>query len=78
MINKETKLYGSFSNNPGHNGCQFFNTAFEKYGINSIYKSFYSENIEETIQSVKHLNMVRIQLHLSHELCNNKYSQLLN
>jgi shikimate dehydrogenase len=55
MINKDTKLYGSFSNNPGNNGCQFFNTAFEKHGINSIYKSFYSENIEETIQSVKHL-----------------------
>ena len=55
MINKDTTLYGSFSNNPGNNGCQFFNTAFEKFGINSIYKSFYSDNIEETIQSVKHL-----------------------
>jgi shikimate dehydrogenase len=55
MINKDTKLFGSFSNNPGNNGCQFFNTAFEKFNINAIYKSFYSDNIEETVQSVKHL-----------------------
>jgi shikimate 5-dehydrogenase len=56
MINKDTKLYGSFSDNPGNNGCTFFNTAFEKYGIDAIYKSFYSDNIEQTIQAVKHLN----------------------
>lgn len=55
LINKDTKLYGSFSNNPGNNGCLFFNEAFEKYKINAIYKSFYSDDIEQTIQSVKHL-----------------------
>lgn len=56
MINKDTKLYGSFSDNPGNNGCMFFNTAFEKYGVDAIYKSFYSDNIEKTVESVKHLN----------------------
>lgn len=55
MINKDTKIYGSFSDNPGNNGCEFFNGAFEKYGIDAIYKSFYSNNIEKTIESVKHL-----------------------
>jgi shikimate dehydrogenase len=55
IIDKDTKLYGSFSESPGNNGCTFFNTAFEKYGINSIYKSFYSNDINATIQSVKHL-----------------------
>jgi shikimate dehydrogenase len=55
MINKDTKLYGSFSEQPGNNGCLFFNEAFERYNINAIYKSFYSNNIKETIQSVKHL-----------------------
>lgn len=55
MINKDTKLYGSFSDNPGNNGCVFFNDAFKKHNINSIYKSFYSNDIEKTIQSVKYL-----------------------
>ena len=55
-INKETLLYGSFSSNPGNNGCIFFNDAFEKYNINAIYKSFYSTNIDKLITSVKHLN----------------------
>jgi len=55
-INKDTKIYGSFSANPGNNGCIFFNEAFEKYGINAIYKSFYSEDINKTIDAAKHLN----------------------
>jgi shikimate dehydrogenase len=55
IINKDTKLYGSFSDNPGNNGCLFFNSAFQKYNLNSIYKSFYSNNIEDTINAVKHL-----------------------
>lgn len=55
MINKDTKLYGSFSDNPGNNGCTFFNNAFQKYNINAIYKSFYSTDIQKTIESVKHL-----------------------
>lgn len=55
-INKDTKIYGSFSSNPGNNGCIFFNDAFEKYNINAIYKSFYSTDIEKLIVSVKHLN----------------------
>jgi len=36
VINKDTKLYGSFSESPGNNGCVFFNTAFERYIINVI------------------------------------------
>jgi len=55
-INKDTKIYGSFSNNPGNNGCIFFNEQFDKYDINAIYKSFYSTNPEKLIDSVKHLN----------------------
>jgi len=55
-INKDTKIYGSFSNNPGNNGCIFFNEQFDKFDINAIYKSFYSTNPEKLIDSVKHLN----------------------
>jgi len=56
MINKDTKIFASFSDNPGNNGCTFFNDAFFRHQINAIYKSFYSVDIEKTISSVKHLN----------------------
>lgn len=62
MINKDTKIYGSFSDNPGNNGCLFFNSKFEEYNINAIYKSFYSNDIESTIKSVKHLNFAGFAL----------------
>ena len=55
MINKDTLLFGSFSDNPGNNGCMFFNKGFKKHKIDAIYKSFYSTEIKKTIGSVKHL-----------------------
>ena len=57
MIDKNTKIYGSFSSNPGNNGCKFFNTMFEKDGVNAIYKSFYSKDILESIIAVKILDI---------------------
>lgn len=57
MIDKDTKIYCSFSFNPGNNGCQFFNNAFKKRNINAIYKSFYSDNIKKSIDAVKTLNI---------------------
>ena len=56
MINKDTLLFGSFSENPGNNGCEFFNYGFKKHKIDAIYKSFYSNDIERTVDAVKHLN----------------------
>jgi shikimate dehydrogenase len=55
MINKDTKVFGSFSDNPGNNGCMFFNKGFKKHNIDAIYKSFHSTDIKKTIGSVKHL-----------------------
>lgn len=55
-INKDTKIYCSFSSNPGNNGCIFFNNEFEKQKINAIYKSFYSIDAKKLVESVKHLN----------------------
>ena len=75
QINKETKLFGSFSETPGNNGCLFFNNAFQKYGINAIYKSFYSNNIGDTIQSVKHLGFSGFALSFPHKI---KILQYLN
>lgn len=54
-INKDTKIYCSFSNNPGNNGCEFFNKSFKEKNLNSIYKSFYSDDLEQSIKSAKHL-----------------------
>lgn len=77
-INKDTKLYGSFSQMPGNNGCIFFNNAFIKYNINAIYKSFYSDNIEQTIQSVKHLGFSGFALSMPHKISVIKYLDKLD
>ena len=55
-INKDTKIYGSFSSNPGNNGCIYFNSRFKADGINAIYKSFYSDNIKKSVIAAKTLN----------------------
>jgi shikimate 5-dehydrogenase len=68
LINKDTKIYGSFSTNPGNNGCLFFNQAFEKYGINAIYKSFYSNNIEDSVNSSKHLGFSGFAVSSPHKI----------
>jgi len=57
LINKDTKIFCSFSSNPGNNGCEFFNTKFQENNINAIYKSFYSNNIFESINAVKTLGI---------------------
>ena len=57
MINKETKIYCSFSSNPGNNGCVFFNSEFKELNMNAIYKSFYSDDIKKSIEAVKSLDI---------------------
>ena len=56
-INKDTKIYGSFSSNPGNNGCIFFNKKFQENSINAIYKSFFSDNIRNSVIAAKTLNL---------------------
>ena len=57
LINKDTKIYCSFSSNPGNNGCIYFNTKFQQNNINAIYKSFYSDNIQKSIEAIKTLDI---------------------
>lgn len=57
MINKDTKIYCSFSKTPGNSGCNFFNSRFKEKGINAIYKSFYCSDISKSIEAVKTLNI---------------------
>lgn len=55
-INKDTKLFGSFSKAPGNKGTEFFNRVFQEHGVNAIYKSYYIEDIEQGVQAAKTLN----------------------
>jgi shikimate dehydrogenase len=57
LIDKNTNIYCSFSFNPGNNGCKFFNHKFKENNINAIYKSFYSNDIEKSVEAVKTLNI---------------------
>jgi shikimate 5-dehydrogenase len=56
IIDKETLLFGSFSKNPGNNGCKYFNNRFQNENINAIYKSYYSDNIADSFNAAKTLN----------------------
>jgi shikimate dehydrogenase len=57
LINKDTKIFCSFSSNPGNNGCEFFNIKFQENNVNAIYKSFYSDDIHKSIEAVKTLDI---------------------
>lgn len=57
MINKDTKLYGSFSLNAGNKGCEFFNKEFSNHKLNSIYKSFSVKSIKQAVDAALTLNM---------------------
>ena len=55
QINKDTKLFGSFSNNPGNNGCLYFNNRFQKNNINAIYTTYYGDDPEVVVNSTRAL-----------------------
>lgn len=56
QINKDTRLYGSFSSSPGNNGCIYFNTRFKQEKVNAIYKSFYGIEPAEIMQAARVLD----------------------
>lgn len=53
LLTKDTLLYGSFSKKAGNLGCKLFNTSFQYYDINAIYKSFSIESIHDAVISAK-------------------------
>ena len=55
MVNKDTKIFGSFSKTPGNNGCMFFNKKFSINNVNAIYKSFYCDDILLSLTAAKQL-----------------------
>jgi shikimate dehydrogenase len=52
-IDKDTKLFGSFSKNPGNRGSQFFNEQFSVHKINAVYKAFYASDIASSLNAAK-------------------------
>ena len=56
-INRDTKIYGSFSSEPGNSGCEFHNRGFQVLGINAIYKSFKILNIKQAIDAMRTLDI---------------------
>lgn len=55
QINKDTALYGSFSQTPGNLGAKRFNRAFELNGINAIYKPFAVKDFGRAFDGAKTL-----------------------
>lgn len=55
MINKDTTICCSFSQNPTNKGCEYFNTLFAEHQINWIYKAFKVENIRDAVKAMKTL-----------------------
>lgn len=51
LINTDTKIFGSFSINPGNNGCKYFNSEFKKLKVNAIYKSFKVVDLEKAVNA---------------------------
>jgi len=68
LIDKDTKIYCSFSTSPGNNGCIYFNRKFQENNINAIYKSFYSDNIEKSIQAVKTLGIAGFAISMPYKV----------
>jgi len=56
MLNKNTKVFGSFSACAGNVGCTYFNAKFTELGIDAIYKSFSIEDIKEAVSAARCLN----------------------
>lgn len=56
-IDKDTKLYASFSKKAGNFGCMVHNQSFDYYGLNCIYKSFSVNCIKDALLSMRVLDI---------------------
>lgn len=72
-IDKDTKLFGSFSKQAGSTGCKFFNEAFEKYDINAIYKSFSVDNIEDAFKAARTLKISGFAVAMPYKVTASEY-----
>lgn len=57
MINRDTQLCMSLAGRPGNFGTRFHNYLYEKLGLNFIYKTFTTQDIEAAMKGVRALGM---------------------
>lgn len=69
IINKETKIFGSFSKNPGNNGARFFNMAFQENDVNAIYLPVKCDSTEDVFSIIQLMNFAGAALASPHK-CN--------
>jgi shikimate dehydrogenase len=62
QINKDTKLYCSFTSCPGNFGAGFFNAAFAKYEINSVYLPRKAANVLDIISAARNMDIAGFAL----------------
>lgn len=53
IINNRTKVYISLAKSAGNFGCTIHNAAFQYHNINSLYKSFSIDNLDDAIKGIK-------------------------
>ena len=76
-VNKDTQIYGSFSENPGNTGCGFHNKGFEKLGINAIYKSFKVSHLYKAFEAMRTLDIKGAGISMPHKETAFKYADVL-
>lgn len=62
MININTQIYGSLSEEASAFECKIFNIAFQYYDINAIFKPFEAEKVFDTIDSTMVLGFQGINI----------------
>lgn len=67
-INKDTAIYGSFSQEPGNFGCEFHNKGFQVLRINAIYKSFKIFNIRHALDAMRTLDIKGAAVSMPHKV----------
>ena len=78
MINKDTKIFGSFAAEAGNVGCTYFNEKFESLGINAIYKSFSIKDIKKAIAAARCLNFSGFAVSMPYKIDVLKYVDRLS
>lgn len=77
-INKETKIFGSFSKKPGGLGNIIHNAAFQYHNYNAIYKSFAISNLDNAIIAMKELNFSGMGISAPYKVEVLKYADIVS
>ncbi len=68
LVDKDTKVCGSFAKVAGSRGCFIHNAAFQHLNLNFIYKSFSVDNIEKAIEAMRVLNFRGAAVAMPHKI----------